>query len=331
MTRTTTTDYFFWPKQGKIDSRSIGAQRVSKAFWAPGKAIICGEHCVVYGGQALAFPLQGMGVEVTLFAIDSGGLESLDDAPASMILSTLLEDAFELIAKPAFPLRVKITSSLPMGCGLGSSAALSVAILRALSDMTGRALCIQDLDIAAKSLETRFHGRSSGLDTAVVTSERAISFVKDELVRPLCYPSKLSFDFVLVNSGESASTKEMVERARPFLEGQAGRQRVARMSAASRLAEEGLVEDDGKKMAAALGHAEEVLRHIGVLTERLESITATLKKHGALAAKVTGAGGGGCVLAMFGSRGFNHKFSELRRRLPFDIYHASLSGGFNEA
>src|SRR5262249_23950184 len=134
---------------------------------AAGKVILLGEHAVVYGRPALAAGV-GLGLSVELSAGDGPGRVESDPPvpPDDARPLALVREALGLLELPASDLVVRISSELPVAVGLGSSAALSVALLRALAEATGRTLAPAEELALARRLEAIFHGHPSGIDPA---------------------------------------------------------------------------------------------------------------------------------------------------------------------
>ena len=116
-------------------------------------------------------------------------------------------------------------STLPLGAGLGSSAALAVGLLKGVTKLKGISLTTNELSQKANRLEKIFHGSPSGLDVAVVAHDSPIVFEKSgetTTLKKLEY-KKSSFNFVLIDSKSRASTKEMIAIASKYFQLEADR------------------------------------------------------------------------------------------------------------
>ena len=142
-------------------------QSSAEAF-ACGKLILSGEHSVVYGQPAIAIPVS-RGVRVYLERFN--GETHMPGADA------LLQRALRSILPPD-GLKVRMESNLPLGRGMGSSAALAVACLRALASMCHEPLPFESAFARAFSMERVFHGNPSGVDHAVSASGQAVFYKK---------------------------------------------------------------------------------------------------------------------------------------------------------
>lgn len=256
--------------------------------FAHGKAILIGEHAVVHGTPAIAMPV-GMGVEVEL------GLDravSLNPA----FLQWFAELARTRSGEAWLPAR--IGGDLPMGVGLGSSAALSLAALRALA--TRAPLDEAELAALADEAERIFHGRPSGLDVQAVLAGRALRVCRtDGALETL--PARVGADFAfdLWITPPGPSTADMVALVSERLEA-AGRE--AALAQAKRLVEAAataLAAGDAPALGAQMQGFHHWLRRFGAGTPIIEDLVAHALALGASGAKITGAGGGGAVLVLW--------------------------------
>lgn len=298
---------------------------------ACGKAILIGEHAAVDGHPAIALPLKEQFLHVCfgepLSSSDSHGQDfsksnSRSDWTAAWSLQfegqTLelpevererltqsLELAVQLLdsAKPSLSRfsaqKIRIESRIPLGAGMGGSAALSAALIRALAK--GMAIPLTNSQIAelSNTLDGFFHGRASGLDAATVVSDSIISFSKGLGSRRLV--NKKGFWLLLVDSGERTPTQEMVRRVAAIRQHDHGRvdesfAALAKLCHTSGLA---LREGDLVGLGVALNEAHRWLQQIEVSSPGLEKCVRYLRDAGALGAKLTGGGGGGLALGIF--------------------------------
>lgn len=267
---------------------------------APGKAIITGEHFVVHGAWALAAALPRK-VRVTVEPSSKlevisdlfGRRESSELVPVSNVVE---EMAKEFSEKPT--VRVRITSDVPGGAGLGSSAATMVAAAAAFSRLNSLGLTVNELAECAMVGEKGIHGKPSGVDPAVCAHGGVILF------RTGAAPKKVPFDgtrsLILSNSGLNRSTRgqighvtKMRGRYPGMFESLAGG--IGELSLrASHL----LREEDMKGLGSLLTTNHAALMSLGVSNDTLDGMVDLLLTLGSYGAKLTGAGGGGSVLAV---------------------------------
>lgn len=269
---------------------------------APGKVILLGEHAVVYGHPALAaaLPLR-IAVQV---ARDPRGpsveLESGGPAPEELV-SAFAAMARGLGLPPA--LRARVRSELPLGAGLGSSAALGVALGRALCALAGQPCPPARAAELSLELERVFHGAPSGVDPAVCARGGVLLFRRAwqgaaEEVVALRPPSPLHA--VVALTGIARGTRRTVlplaerKRQRPGLYDPL----FAALGELSRGGAEALSRLDLDDLGVRFDAAHGLLAALGVSCPELDELCTSLRRAGALGAKLTGAGGGGAALAL---------------------------------
>ncbi len=261
------------------------------------KAILAGEHFVVYGAPALAVPLDGIFLRVEVSARPGAGVELEGEAAAHPVTRAMCEQALGALGREC-ALRVRIRSDIPVGAGLGSSAALAVALVRAAARLRGEAMGIDAVDAAALDLERLAHGRPSGVDNAVVAREVPVWFERGSAPRPLV--PRGVWHFVLADTGARAATAEVVEDVRRWHGSHTAAFGAAFEAAvrAVRMGADALRHGDVRGLGAAMNQARRALFAIGVSTEAIEALCDAALEAGAVGAKLTGAGRGGCVLAL---------------------------------
>jgi mevalonate kinase len=196
-------------------------------------------------------------------------------------------------------LEVKVEVALPTGAGLGASAALGVAIARAVLDATNRSDAdVSDVLRAATAWEQVFHGNPSGIDTAAAALGGCLWFVRGEGPKPLALGTPLTL--VIAIAGPPASTKQMVESVARLRERRPEIVQKAFVGIRSLVENARLCIEAGD--VVGLGKLfdlnQMLLAGLHVSTEGIERACAIAREAGALGAKLTGAGGGGCVIAL---------------------------------
>jgi mevalonate kinase len=265
-----------------------------------GKLILLGEHVVVYGAPALVAGI-GLGVEAEASAGGDGQqLELLGRTRAADPSGDDLSRAFAaLLADGGAPkaLHVRASGNLPPGMGLGFSAAAGVAIARAVEGLNG------DVDESrvrsrATAWETVFHGNPSGVDVAAAMRGGCTRFTKADGVSKVLVKEPLLLCVGLTGSG--ASTREMVEgvadlkRRKPELVERSIDGGAALVENAISAVEAG----DHRALGELMNLNQMILAGLMVSNEKIETLVACARVSGALGAKLTGAGGGGAVVAL---------------------------------
>ncbi len=272
---------------------------------AHGKLILLGEHAVVYGVPAIAVGISaGVSAVATPARVSS---LSLGELGASADDESELGRAFAALLSrlSAPPVHVEVTVGMPVGSGLGASAAIGVAIAKSVLESQGQ-LAFEELEsrvlAAAGAWENVFHGSASGVDAAAAFHGGCLWFEKGEGARPIPLGAELSLCVAL--AGPPASTKLMVESVRKL------RSRRPELVHKSLEGIRSLVENARLALAAgdlsALGKLMDlnqmILSGLFVSTEGIETACEAARRAGALGAKLTGAGGGGAVVALVPDR-----------------------------
>jgi mevalonate kinase len=277
--------------------------------YAPGKIILFGEHAVVYGRPALAVPVTQVQTVVTVSEsprpgvwIDAPGISLYSELYALAAvhpLAAAIQQVFstlQIACPPACTIQIK--STIPVAAGLGSGAAVSVAILRALSAYLHAPLPDERVNELAFEVEKLHHGTPSGIDNAVVTFARPVYFVKDRPIKTLRVGA--AFTIVIADTGISAPTKESVAAVRSLWEADPARwetvfDRVGEIASQARQAmENGEIAKLGRLMNA--NHA--LLQEMTVSCMELDHLVEKARLSGALGAKLSGGGRGGNMLAL---------------------------------
>ncbi|MCM2322583.1 MAG: hypothetical protein NDJ90_04920 [Oligoflexia bacterium] len=274
----------------------------------PGKWVLAGEHAVLRGATAVALPHPELGLTLAFEPGSFEGLRVVPESAARVILELLesVRDACEergrSFGAPAGTLEIQ--SSIPIGAGLGSSAALCVAMSRWLRGPLG--LAERELLDFATQLEDRFHGKSSGMDVAVIATGEPVTFVRGVGPKPLGVKHLPKFTFH--DTALRCRTHECVSRVEAFRDREPARaMRVDEaMGEAARFAIEGLVQyDRGDRsrglelLAQAMARGQECFRAWDLLPPEAGELERSLLAEGALGVKITGAGGGGMLVALW--------------------------------
>ena len=261
--------------------------------------ILLGEHAVVHGRPALVVGLaRRVSVRVVPRAVPERELPGEDRR-----VHTAVERAAAAFAiAPEAGFAIEVGGDLPVAVGLGSSAALSVALVRALAASAGVLLSAARLDEVAYELERIFHGTPSGVDVAAAARGSALWFEIGPPRRTVPVALARSLTFVVALTGSRHETARTVgslrERAAAHPEVYAPVfDAIGKLVETARRALEG---GDWPKLGRLMTMNHELLRALGVSTAELDELVARAVGAGAFGAKLTGGGGGGAAVVLAG-------------------------------
>ena len=273
---------------------------------AHGKVILLGEHAVVHGAPAIALPAAQLGVTVIAReATGNGTLSSalyegdLDAASARLQpVVTAVRAALAWCGEADTGVDVRIHSDIPVARGLGSSAAVSAATIRAVLQLAGRDACDPaDLHELIQTAERVAHGTPSGIDARMVVSDSPLWYQQGRFERA---EARSPFSFVVADTGMPSGTRDAV--AAVHAQRAADQQRVdaivAELGALATGARADLLSGDRVTLGLRMTDAHALLQQLDVSSPELDRLVRAARTAGALGAKLTGGGRGGCMIAL---------------------------------
>ncbi|MDH7487667.1 MAG: mevalonate kinase [Anaerolineae bacterium] len=277
---------------------------------ASGKVILFGEHAVVYGRPAIAVPVAELrawatvddappGAGCTVVAIDLKRRFSLADAPPDDPLALIVRltlAGLGLVAEPDWTITLR--SDIPIASGLGSGAAVSTAIVRALAQHAGRSLPPDAVSALVYETERLHHGTPSGIDNTVVAYEQPVYFVRGQPPQPCRVGGE--FWLAIADTGVASPTKLAVEDVRRAWQADPARYE-ALFDEMGRIAERARQAIETGRLDALgplMDENQRLLSAIGVSSPLLERLCAAARQAGAGGAKLSGAGHGGNLIAL---------------------------------
>jgi mevalonate kinase len=277
---------------------------------APGKVILFGEHAVVYGRPALAVPVTQVQASATvkprcagrgllIHAPDLGETVTLADASHPLAAAARLAVAAWHTSEPDW--EVSVTSTIPIASGLGSGAAVSAALIRAMAGAGGHRAEASALSQMVYEVDKLHHGQPSGVDNTVIAYQQPVYFVRGRPPQP--FTIGRPFTLAIANSGIASPTRIAVSEVRRRWELEPDHyeglfDRVAQIVESARLAIE---RGDVTALGPLMDANQRVLADMGVSCDALEVMVDAARSAGASGAKLSGAGLGGNLIALVNS------------------------------
>ena len=264
------------------------------------KIILIGEHSVVYGYPAIAIPLKKIEIECAIEEAKSNFFYDETDT-----LSVAIFTALKYLKKENVKIKYKITSQIPQKRGMGSSAAVSIAAIRAIFNYFGENLEDELLEKLVNTAEIVAHKTPSGLDAKTCLSDKAIRFVKNKGFSYI--DLNLDAYLVIADTGIYGNTGEAIQNVKNL-----GSKAELSLKKLGRLTDEmtriltGNIENKEEKIRrekiSKIGEimtaANTELGKLNITIEKTELFVKMAIENGAAGAKISGGGLGGCVIAL---------------------------------
>jgi len=262
------------------------------------KIILIGEHSVVYGYPAIAIPLKKIEIECAIEEAKSNFFYDETDT-----LSVAIFTALKYLKKENVKIKYKITSQIPQKRGMGSSAAVSIAAIRAIFNYFRENLEDELLEKLVNTAEIVAHKTPSGLDAKTCLSDKAIRFVKNKGFSYI--DLNLDAYLVIADTGIYGNTGEAIQNVKNL-----GSKAELSLKKLGRLTDEmtriltGNIENKKEKIKKIIKIGEIMtaanteLGKLNITIEKTELFVKTAIENGAAGSKISGGGLGGCVIAL---------------------------------
>ena len=292
---------------------------------APGKVILFGEHAVVYGRPALAVPVTQVqaeavvergeiGAGLTIVAADLGETIAVRNAPIDNPLAAAARLTLVKFGLSDPDWRVTVRSTIPIASGMGSGAAVSAAVVRALAVARGQGSGVRGQEVAISyqlsaispeevsalvyEVERLHHGTPSGIDNTVVVYGQPVYFVRGQ--PPQTFRIGQPFMLAIADTGIHSPTKVAVGDVRRAWEREGTRfeslfNRIAMVVETARSA---IAAGEPERLGPLMDENHALLQEIGVSCPELDALVTAALSAGALGAKLSGAGRGGNMIAL---------------------------------
>lgn len=288
---------------------------------AHGKIILMGEHSVVYAQPAIALPFKQVTVTTTINESDVLSVDCiyhkglLKDSPKQLEnLQAVVEAVLLKLNKVDETFRIIIESTIPQERGMGSSAAVANATIAAIYDYFGVSLDAKTQFELAQISETIAHGNPSGLDAQVTVSAKPLYFIKDQI--PETFDIMSRGYLVIADTGEKGQTRLAVASLQEKHKQNPGRVEamIKGLGSLTNNTKEYLTTNNLEALGALMNTSQSYLREMGISNSTLDRLVSISVQSGALGAKLTGGGWGGCMLALTDNPQTAMKISETLMR-----------------
>ncbi len=270
-----------------------------------GKVILVGEHSVVYNKAAIALPFDEVGVSCTIKEYADGVyLENdiyqglLVDVPNDLRgIEVIVDEVLERLDSSG-DIRIILDINMPPSRGLGYSASVSCALVKALYDYHDVELSEELLLELVHLAEAYNHSNPSGLDGFTIVKRKPVFFSDGFGV---VFEPNFDGAIVVADTGIKGHTKEAVE-AVGKIDSMLLNETLNSLDDIARECRYALEHNDIEKMGSLMNKAHINLSNLGVSNEMLDKLVFSALDNGALGAKLTGAGKGGCMIALCSNR-----------------------------
>ena len=268
-----------------------------------------GEHAVVYGRPALAVPVTQVHADVNISDSERAGIwieaagvnlhAELNTLPSDNPITSVIHNFLFLSHVFPFPdLAIHISSTIPVASGLGSGAAVTVALVRALASHLKHFMTDEEVNAFTYEIEKLHHGTPSGIDNTVITYAQPVYFIKGQPIE--IFNVGEPFTIVIADTGISAPTKESVGNVRKLWEADKTKWEPVfdTIGEIARKARASVENGEWQALGQLMNENHALLQMLTVSSRELDGLVEAARHAGALGAKLSGGGRGGNMIAL---------------------------------
>ncbi|GAA6236985.1 mevalonate kinase [Apilactobacillus micheneri] len=270
------------------------------------KIILMGEHSVVYNQPAIALPIPKIELKIKINEIDAGQLLNskyyigpIQKVPNDLLgIKNLVNTILTKINKTDESFEMTIDSEIPSERGMGSSAATSIAIIRALYNYFDTNISKEELLKLSDVEETITHGNPSGLDSATTGADNPVWFIRNDTLEEINF--NLNATLVIADSGIKGRTDIAINYVKQQLinDNKRTQKSINKIGNLVTKARQDIEKNNPEELGILMSENQKELKNLKISNSKIDDLVEIANINGSLGTKLTGSGLGGCIIAL---------------------------------
>lgn len=270
------------------------------------KIILMGEHSVVYNQPAIALPIPKIELKIKINEIDAGQLLNskyyigpIQKVPNDLLgIKNLVNTILTNINKTDEAFEMTIDSDIPSERGMGSSAATSIAIIRALYNYFDTNISKKELLKLSDVEETITHGNPSGLDSATTGADNPVWFIRNNTLEEINF--NLNATLVIADSGIKGRTDIAINYVKQQLinDNKRTQKSINKIGNLVTKARQDIENNNPEELGILMSENQKELKNLKISNSKIDELVEIANINGSLGTKLTGSGLGGCIIAL---------------------------------
>ncbi|TPR35922.1 mevalonate kinase [Apilactobacillus micheneri] len=270
------------------------------------KIILMGEHSVVYNQPAIALPIPKIELKIKINEIDAGQLLNskyyigpIQKVPNDLLgIKNLVNTILTKINKTDESFEMTIDSEIPSERGMGSSAATSIAIIRALYNYFDTNISKEELLKLSDVEETITHGNPSGLDSATTGADNPVWFIRNDTLEEINF--NLNATLVIADSGIKGRTDIAINYVKQQLinDNKRTQKSINKIGKLVTKARQDIEKNNPEELGILMSENQKELKNLKISNSKIDELVEIANINGSLGTKLTGSGLGGCIIAL---------------------------------